>query len=599
MMDTGAKPFRSPQGAKCLSLRCQALVESTRLADDRVDVVAAPLSRDVTDHEHKAGQVTAEIDTTDPPTPPRGISDNHRVAANALANASRSIVALAVLFLLTPYVIHRLGAEQYGLWVLLASVIGYFELMDCGLATATVKFIGQFEGQGDAASRNRLISTLLATYLVIAMVVVLVAAYVGANLLQWLQVAPEHRTTALIVFSILAARAALSLPLSLFMGVLFGRQQICLVSLVRTGFYVLFGIAAWATLARGGGLIGFAAVHATVSTLEHLTLLGICMACTPRLEIRWRHLDWLLLRQAFAFSGFALLTNLSATALLRTDPILVKMFLPLGMVAVYGVALRIGEQLLSVTKQGLNAVTPLVAQLHGAGDLDRIRSVLLRSVKWSLASLLALAIPAACWSRETLSLWVGPQFEPAAPIVMVLAAAMGFRVIQEAGANVLAMTGRHPLVAWTAIGNAALNIGLSVVLVRHWGVLGVAMGTLLATAVTMLVVVQAACWAHDVRWRELLGSAVAPAAAAGLVQIAVCLGLRHVIQPQTWAALAFVYAAGVGSLLLSFWHIGMQDDERAAVTARIGSARTGRQTATSGQPVAAPATAAPTDGEVS
>ena len=484
------------------------------------------------------------------------------VLTDAAANYSRSVVALAVLFLLTPHVIDCLGAERYGLWVLLASIIGYFELMDFGLTVATVKFVGEFEGMGDASKRNQLVSTLLATYLAIAAVVVVAASAISALLLDWLKVEVAFHHTAIVVFTILTAKTALNLPLSLFIGVLFGRQRVRVVSGVRTVFNLLYGICAWLTLSHGGGLVGFACVHAGISVTEHLVLMAICLATTPKLTLSWRSLDLPLLRRVLAFSAFALMTNLSSTALLRTDPILIKMFLPLWMVGVYGLGLKIADQLLLLTKQGLNAVTPWLARLHGLGDDAGVRQAYLTTTRWSLMAMWALAVPAACWGQETLTIWVGPRFASGGPIVAILAVAMTFRVVQEAGANVLTMTGRHQFVAWLSIATAALNIGISFLLVQHLGSYGVAAGTVIATIVAVALMVVRVCREYHIPANDFLNLSIGPVIRAGVIQLACCLTLRVMVPADSWPSLIFVGGLGVLCMPLAFWCVGLNAPQR-------------------------------------
>ena len=60
--------------------------------------------------------------------------------------------------------------------------------------------------------------------------------------------------------------------------------------------------------------------------------------------------------------------------------------------------------------------------------------------------------------------------------------------------SVLLGTGRHRLVAFTSVGEAAANLALSVVLVRRYGIAGVAVGTAIPVVVANLgILLPAAC----------------------------------------------------------------------------------------------------------
>lgn len=486
-----------------------------------------------------------------------------RVALNAVANYLRFGVTLVVMLLLTPAVVESLGAERYGLWVLIVSVVSYVELMDCGLATAAVKFVGQYEGAEDIEGRNQLVSTLLAAYLTLAALVLLAAAAAGGMLAG--SVDGSLRGTAVVTFAVLTGKAALELPLSLFLGVLFGRQRICLIAVIRSVFTAVYGLGAWWVLTRGGGLISFAWVHASASLVEHATLVVVCFRTTPGLRLHWRLVRPSLLREVATFSSFALVINLSSTALLRTDPIVIQLFLPLSYVAVYAVAMRIADMLLMLTKQGLNAITPLLAQLHGAGKERQIARTLIYSTKYGAAAMLALAVPAACWAEDSLAWWLGPAFRSAGPLLSVLAAAMVVRIVQEAGTNVLAMTGGHRFVAAACLGSAVLNVVLSLALVPFWGLPGVAAATFVSALATAVVVAGRCCRRHGVAaatyWRE----ALAPVLRAAVLQLGVCLILKRGWAADGWPSLALLHAAGAFALLLAFGAFALTEQERLAV----------------------------------
>jgi O-antigen/teichoic acid export membrane protein len=178
------------------------------------------------------------------------------VMLNAASNYLRFFVMMAGMFLLTPFIIKHIGQEEFGLWMLVMCVVGYFELLDCGMATATVKFVGQFRGAGDTVQRDRLVSTLLLVYVLMAATIGLMGIGLAFFFSEIFQIAPAQQQKAIAILLMLAAKVALNLPLSLFLGVLFGQQRIFAVNLVRIAAYLTYAVLAAFALHAGGGLIG-------------------------------------------------------------------------------------------------------------------------------------------------------------------------------------------------------------------------------------------------------------------------------------------------------------------------------------------------------
>src|ERR1700689_3881786 len=65
------------------------------------------------------------------------------------------------IFFLTPFVLHRLGSTQYGLWVLVGSALAYGSLLDFGILAAVIKYVATFQAQRSDDVRNLLSSVLM------------------------------------------------------------------------------------------------------------------------------------------------------------------------------------------------------------------------------------------------------------------------------------------------------------------------------------------------------------------------------------------------------------------------------------------------------
>ena len=51
--------------------------------------------------------------------------------------------------ILTPYIIKSLGDSEYGLYVLVGSIIAYLGLMNLGINNATVRYVAKFKALED------------------------------------------------------------------------------------------------------------------------------------------------------------------------------------------------------------------------------------------------------------------------------------------------------------------------------------------------------------------------------------------------------------------------------------------------------------------
>jgi len=103
-------------------------------------------------------------------------------------------LALVAGLLLSPYVIHHLGDERYGIWVLVFSLVDYYGLVDFGFRSAVVKYAAHFRATGEMDRLETLISTGLAYFSIAAIAVAAVSfADLAAEALAGLPLAVEFR----------------------------------------------------------------------------------------------------------------------------------------------------------------------------------------------------------------------------------------------------------------------------------------------------------------------------------------------------------------------------------------------------------------------
>src|SRR5436190_15988304 len=72
-----------------------------------------------------------------------------RFLVNMAWTSSGVLINLASGFLLTRYLIRKLGHDGYGLWTLLFVLVEYYYLFDLGFRAATVKYVAHYRALAD------------------------------------------------------------------------------------------------------------------------------------------------------------------------------------------------------------------------------------------------------------------------------------------------------------------------------------------------------------------------------------------------------------------------------------------------------------------
>ncbi|HOU53461.1 MAG TPA: oligosaccharide flippase family protein [Myxococcota bacterium] len=496
--------------------------------------------------------------------------DARRVARHTLASYAQFAVTFGVQVVLVPLVIGTLGEQEYGLWALAFSVLGFFTLLDFGLGPGVVKFVASSRGSGAIEYRNRMVSTILGIYLGLALVAVLLTGGLSLFYGPLLDIPEDARGRAVAVLLILSARTwAVSLPFGIFRGVLFGNQHIALLALIQIGSSLLLGAGTWAVLSLGHGLVAVALVNLGAFALEHAAYVLATLRLVPDLRLSLRLFDRALLREATSFGVFQFLVSVASLVLLRTDVLLVQWFLGLSMVALYAVPLKIAEYAVLLLKPFVNNLTPLAARMGGAGDAQGLRRLTLLGSRLAVAPAGLLCASSAVFGEDALRHWVGDSFVAGAPVMTLLLLALTLSLPQWVISAVFTMTGRHRFTALAAAAGMIVNLVASILLVHPLGLVGIALGTVCAALlVDALFVADAGARSIGMSWGRFAwrtwGGCLLPAA----LLVAAGMGLRSLWEPGTLAEVVLLALPGGLLYLASFLMLSLGPEERALLRRR-------------------------------
>ena len=117
----------------------------------------------------------------------------------------------------TPLMLKLMGQSEYGLYSLVASVIGYLSVLDMGFGNSMIRFISRSKARGEADSEKKINGLFLLLYSIIGVIALLVGIaliFNVENIFKALTI--EELAKAKVIMGILVFTVAISFPLSIF-----------------------------------------------------------------------------------------------------------------------------------------------------------------------------------------------------------------------------------------------------------------------------------------------------------------------------------------------------------------------------------------------
>jgi O-antigen/teichoic acid export membrane protein len=499
---------------------------------------------------------------------PPAVAWDERDQARTLAlNVGGRYGTLAIELLLglvmLPFNTRHLGASEYGLWMLAASIVAYFSALDLGYGGAMERFVAHYRARRDARAINEVASTLAFVFASLGVVALAIACGIAWNLGPMFNLEPAQARTGSIVLTLVALQISLGLPFSVFGAVVNGFQRTYLNSIVGTVVALAVAGVNVAVILSGGGLVTLIAATTATRVLGYFVYRLNAFRVFPLLRIRPSLFSKERLREVTGFSVYMLIHDASNKINYASDPIVIAAVLSTGAVAVWTVAQRLAELVLRLTNQFGLVLFPIVVDCDSAQRHDRLKELLVHGTRLSLATVLPAAGALALMADEMVVGWTGPEFAASAAVLQILALVVIVRVGGWTASTVLQGGGHIRLLSISNLIGSTANIALSVVLVHTHGLPGVAFATLIPISIrAATILVPVACARVGISIRRFLAVAVWPAAWPAAI---VLVGLAMAPPPAaslTQILLRGIVVASAYALLFAGLAIGRDDRNR-------------------------------------
>jgi O-antigen/teichoic acid export membrane protein len=405
-----------------------------------------------------------------------------------LQNVASSWFALGLNILigifLSPFILHRLGDAAFGIWILIFSVTGYYGLFDLGIRSSVVRYVAKFWATGDRESLSQVINTSLFAYGGIGALALLltVAGAFGIDFL--FKIPPQFHSTARWLFLMVGASVALGFPIGVFGGALEGLQRFYLINLMQVSATLArAGFIVWA-LSRGHGLIALAVITTVIPFIASLVAVWIALRIlqTP---IRLRYVTRSSARLIAHHSGLTFVTLMSAQLRFQTDEVILGSMMSTMAITYFSIGARIVDYSKNVVLCMAQLFIPMSSQSQAQGDADGLRRILIAGNRACAFVIFPISASLIILGKSVIEVWVGAKYIPLSyPVLVVLMVPFTLMLAQGASNRMLLGTTQHGTFAVVTLVEGIVNVILSILLIRPYGIFGDALGTAIPLMLT-------------------------------------------------------------------------------------------------------------------
>ena len=408
----------------------------------------------------------------------------NRASINMLSGAGGYIVPMLVNLISVPLLLRGLGEAAFGLQSLVAVIVGYFTIMDMGLAWPIIKYLAEDRAKNDVESSNSMLNTTLHLYGAIGIVGMVIIFFAA----EWLarsvfKMPAELIPQATLVFRLAGIGFLGSVGTSWGQALSMGLQRyeissgVSIVSnVVGTGLGLVMVYA-------GYGVASYVLVRVIVSLASGPAHWLLARRLLSTFHIKWR-IDFATLRRVRGYVGYGAINRAVSGLVGRLDQTLIGVWLGVAAAGVYSVPFLIVNSLGYMISFMLGFIFPMASELHSLKEMDSLRDIFTRATRFvsSLAGM--IFVPLFVLGDIFLALWVPSIAGQAASVLrlLTLAGYMGTLCVCLANNIVIGIGHIRQFTIYTTIRGIVLG-ALCLLLIRPFGLEGAGWALLLTVIV--------------------------------------------------------------------------------------------------------------------
>lgn len=321
----------------------------------------------------------------------------------------KMIISIFMTLYATRLILNALGAEDYGIFNLVAGVIAMLSFLNVSMSVATQRYMSFYLGAGDESKLQSVFKTSVLLHLVIGLLIIVILEIAGLFLFDGFLNIPENRIqTAKYVFHFTVVSTFFTINAVPYDATINAHENMLFDAL--TGIFesvAKLSIAILISFSSFDRLILYSLLMVGLTIVIRLIKSLYCNKKYDECKIRFKdELDFHLLKEMKTYVGWNLFGSLCALGKTQGLAVLLNIFFGTIINAAYGIANQVAAQLNFFSQTMLRSLNPQIMKSEGANNRERMLRLSMIASKFGFFLLAFIAIPVIFEMSEVLKFWL-------------------------------------------------------------------------------------------------------------------------------------------------------------------------------------------------
>lgn len=419
------------------------------------------------------------------------MSESKQRKLGALLSYVSIIASTLVQLLYTPFLINKLGQSEYGLYSLIASVIGYLTVLDLGFGNAIIVYTAKYRAQNKYEEEKKLHGMFRIIFSIIGIIAALIGIilFLNVNNLFGQTMTVTELSEAKIMMLILSFNLFITFQFSIYSSIISAYEKFTFQKIMSIANTLLKPLLMIPLL-----FLGYKAIAMTVviTIVNIIVLLSNYTFCKKKLNINIKFMgfDKNLFKTILGYSIWIFLGVIVDKVNWSVDQFVLGSVAGTVAVSIYSAASTINQLFVNLSSAINSVLLPKMSKMVARNaSNEEITNEFIKVGRIQYLIIFLMCSGLVMFGKEFFIAWVGEKFINSYYIAIILIIPLCVPLIQNLGISIMQAKNMHKFRSLLYFFIAIANIGISIPLAKAYQGIGSAIGTSLSLIIGNIIII--------------------------------------------------------------------------------------------------------------
>lgn len=386
----------------------------------------------------------------------------------------------------TPIIVRALGAEQYGLYLVLGSLIAYIALLDLGITNTITRFVAKYKAQNDTENERKFFSIIfrVISFIILIMLGLGGVLYLNLDSLVQTDILADNLQ---LIFSLFLLTSILNLITGFLNGYLTAYEKFIFLkttNLVR--YLVRLGIIL-AMFMQFGSILFLVALDFILALAVLLVSLVYFFKTYPH-KFSLSYYDAGFLKELYKYAFWVFVLGLISQIQWQTGQILIGYKIDNTAVAIYGLGILLGTYYgaFSTAVSGV-FIARTTYKVYQDNTTQELTDYMVKIGRISAIVLMLILVNFVIIGQDFIELWVGVEYQQAWFVALLIMLVYTVPLLQAIANQVLDAKKLFKFKAKVYLIFLSLGLVLGYFLIDYHPIYGMVIGLAVGWAISLVI----------------------------------------------------------------------------------------------------------------